>query len=120
MCGIFGHYIFGRDISRKEIVDILFCGLKRLEYRGYDSAGLSIESEPFYQALEDNTSRSPAPIIVKSKGKIAALEAEVAAASLDLGVEFNRHVGASTCLCHFNFAVASFHHVSGELGAVCV
>lgn len=93
MCGIFGHYIWGRDISRKEIVDILFCGLKRLEYRGYDSAGLSIESEPFYSNLEDVSPLSPAPIIVKSKGKIAALEAEVAAVSLDLDVEFNRHVG---------------------------
>jgi glutamine---fructose-6-phosphate transaminase (isomerizing) len=98
MCGIFGHYIWGKDISRKEIVDILFCGLKRLEYRGYDSAGLSIESEPFYQPLEGDSGPSPVPIIVRSKGKLAALEAEVAAVSLDLGVEFNRHVGTKASL----------------------
>lgn len=98
MCGIFGHYIWGGDITRKEIVDILFCGLKRLEYRGYDSAGLSIESEPFCEHLEGDSKRSPSPIIVKSKGKIAALEAEVAAVSLDLDVEFNNHVGTRTRL----------------------
>lgn len=77
-------------------MDIVFCGLKRLEYRGYDSAGLSIESQPFCQPPEGDSTCSPSPIIVKSKGKIAALEAEVAAVSLDLCVEFNSHVGAIT------------------------
>jgi glutamine---fructose-6-phosphate transaminase (isomerizing) len=95
MCGIFGHYIFGKAINRKEVLDVLFCGLRRLEYRGYDSAGFSIESEPFYKSIEDDGAFAPAPIIVKSKGNIHALEAELAAASLDLTVEFKRHVGAS-------------------------
>lgn len=29
--------------TKKEILDTLFNGLKRLEYRGYDSAGVSID-----------------------------------------------------------------------------
>jgi hypothetical protein len=99
MCGIFGHYIWGKEISRKEVLEILFRGLKRLEYRGYDSAGLSIESEPFYQLQDDELPRAPAPIIVKSKGKLAALEVEVATASLDLEVQFTRHVGTCQLLC---------------------
>lgn len=114
MCGIFGHYIWGRDISRKEIVDILFRGLRRLEYRGYDSAGLSIESEPFHQALEDDSAHSPAPIIVKSKGKLAALEADVAAMSMDLEVEFNRHVGTYKLTSEL---MNLLHHLAITIGA---
>lgn len=46
MCGIIG-YISHEPTS--EIVDILLDGLQRLEYRGYDSAGLAIMTE---QGLE--------------------------------------------------------------------
>jgi glucosamine--fructose-6-phosphate aminotransferase (isomerizing) len=36
MCGIFGY------IGKKNAVDIIFNGLKKLEYRGYDSAGIAV------------------------------------------------------------------------------
>ena len=36
MCGIVG------GIAQRNIVPILLEGLKRLEYRGYDSAGLAV------------------------------------------------------------------------------
>ena len=36
MCGIVG------AIAKRNIVPILLEGLKRLEYRGYDSAGLAV------------------------------------------------------------------------------
>lgn len=55
MCGIVG-YIGGRE-SR----DVLIDGLRRLEYRGYDSAGLAILSEGGLK-------------ILRSVGKISALE----------------------------------------------
>lgn len=41
MCGIIG-YIGKKD---KDIVTLLMTGLKRMEYRGYDSAGLSVLDE---------------------------------------------------------------------------
>ena len=39
MCGIVG------GIAQRNIVPILLEGLKRLEYRGYDSAGLAVISD---------------------------------------------------------------------------
>ncbi|MGD8923833.1 MAG: glutamine--fructose-6-phosphate aminotransferase, partial [Syntrophobacterales bacterium] len=39
MCGIIGH------IGRNDCVSLLVEGLRRLEYRGYDSAGIAVVSE---------------------------------------------------------------------------
>ena len=39
MCGIFAYLNYLTPKTRKEIVTLLINGLKRLEYRGYDSAG---------------------------------------------------------------------------------
>lgn len=58
MCGIVGY------TGRKESAPILIAGLKALEYRGYDSAGLAVEEKDGIK-------------IVKSVGKVAALESEV-------------------------------------------
>src|SRR3954463_12944097 len=39
MCGIVGY------VGRKSVQDILLAGLEKLEYRGYDSAGISMLEE---------------------------------------------------------------------------
>src|SRR5581483_2588624 len=36
MCGIVGY------VGNKQVVDVILDGLKRLEYRGYDSAGIAV------------------------------------------------------------------------------
>ena len=59
MCGIVGY------IGKAEAYPIILNGLKRLEYRGYDSAGV---------ALYDGTEI----VVSKTKGKVADLEAQVA------------------------------------------
>lgn len=56
MCGIVGY------IGKQQAYDVLIKGLKRLEYRGYDSAGIAL--------LSDNNLK-----VYKTKGKVSDLEA---------------------------------------------
>src|SRR5690625_317250 len=59
MCGIVGY------IGEQQVTDILLDGLQRLEYRGYDSAGLAIvEGDEL--------------VVRKQKGKVSELVANVA------------------------------------------
>jgi len=59
MCGIVAY------IGKKDACPILINGLKRLEYRGYDSSGI---------ALVDNTNKAG---VFKKKGKVSALEGRI-------------------------------------------
>jgi glucosamine--fructose-6-phosphate aminotransferase (isomerizing) len=59
MCGIFGY------VGQKDAVPILLKGLSRLEYRGYDSAGI---------AVLDNSAHL---IVRKKKGKVKELAASL-------------------------------------------
>jgi len=57
MCGITGY------VGEKNTVEVLLDGLKRLEYRGYDSSGVAVQQNGRLK-------------ILKKKGKIAELEKE--------------------------------------------
>src|SRR5262252_4534626 len=73
MCGIIGY------IGPKEVVPVLIDGLRRLEYRGYDSAGVAV----VHQGRVD---------LRRSAGKLSNLESVIGSAPLsgDYGVGHTR------------------------------
>jgi glucosamine--fructose-6-phosphate aminotransferase (isomerizing) len=96
MCGIVG------AIAARNVVPVLIEGLKRLEYRGYDSAGLAV--------LNGGIQR------VRRVGRVAAMEAAATAAQLSgfLGIGHTRwatHGGVSEPNAHP-------HVSSGEIAVV--
>lgn len=65
MCGIVGY------IGDKQAQQVLISGLKRLEYRGYDSAGVV------------TLNKKASPTLLRAKGKVAELEAKIIAHQRD-------------------------------------
>ena len=64
MCGIIGY------VGSENAVPIIIDGLKKLEYRGYDSSGIAILGENGFS-------------VIKQKGRLAALEARLVECPLE-------------------------------------
>lgn len=97
MCGIVG------AIAQRDVIPILVEGLKRLEYRGYDSAGVAIRSD------EGRLQR------IRSVGKVAELQSMLEGGSVGgtLGIAHTRWA------THGMPAERNAHpHMSGEQVAV--
>ncbi|EAA28758.3 glucosamine-fructose-6-phosphate aminotransferase [Neurospora tetrasperma FGSC 2508] len=82
MCGIFGYINYLVEKDRKYILDTLVNGLSRLEYRGYDSAGLAIDGDKKNEVLA-----------FKEVGKVAKLKELIDSQNLDLEETFDSHCG---------------------------
>ncbi|CAL8090959.1 unnamed protein product [Orchesella dallaii] len=84
MCGIFAYLNYLTPKTRKEIVDYLIRGLQRLEYRGYDSAGIALDTPDSINIT-----------IIKETGKVKALEneIEIKAHAIQFDHTHNTHVG---------------------------
>ena len=67
MCGIVGY------LGSRDVVEVLVSGLSKLEYRGYDSSGITV--------LEQNELRT-----VKTKGKLINLVEKLKVEPLDAHV----------------------------------
>ena len=114
MCGIVGY------IGKKETTKILLDGLKELEYRGYDSAGIAV--------LKDNRID-----VFKALGKLVNLEEKVnatASDSYELGIGHTRwathgkptelnahpHLGEYSYVVH-NGIIENYKELKEELSA---
>jgi glucosamine--fructose-6-phosphate aminotransferase (isomerizing) len=91
MCGIFAYLNYLSPHTREEIIQILINGLKRLEYRGYDSAGVAIDGGD----VPCTNGHKAVMILLKRQGKVAFLEQEIEAAreKVDFKLTFPTHVG---------------------------
>ncbi|CAE6227487.1 unnamed protein product [Arabidopsis arenosa] len=88
MCGIFAYLNFHANKERRYILEILFNGLRRLEYRGYDSAGI---------AIDDSSTISSPPLVFRQAGNIESLvnsvNEEITNTDLNLDEVFYFHAG---------------------------
>lgn len=71
MCGVFGYLSYLAPRSRREAINVLLQGLQRMEYRGYDSAGLAVDSFDVPEGCNQ-----PA-LLVRCKGTVSSLEQAV-------------------------------------------
>uniref|UniRef100_UPI0009B4D1FB glutamine--fructose-6-phosphate aminotransferase [isomerizing] 2-like n=1 Tax=Monopterus albus TaxID=43700 RepID=UPI0009B4D1FB len=90
MCGIFAYLNYRVPRTRKEVFETLVKGLQRLEYRGYDSAGVAV----------DGPNKTPTGIngnticLIKKTGKVKALDEELYKKdTLDLDEKLYTHFG---------------------------
>ena len=96
MCGVIGY------VGLKPCVSLIFEGLQRLEYRGYDSAGISVVSEGEI-------------VLVKSEGKLTALQPHLsklpATATIGMGhTRWATHGAPNTVNAH--------PHILGDLALI--
>ncbi|KAF9886177.1 glutamine--fructose-6-phosphate transaminase (isomerizing) [Aspergillus nanangensis] len=84
MCGIFGYINYLVERDRKFILDTLLNGLSRLEYRGYDSAGMAVDGDKKNEVCA-----------FKEVGKVAKLKELIEECKPDLTKTFESHAGIS-------------------------
>lgn len=118
MCGIVGYV--GAGASERDAKNVIIEGLRRLEYRGYDSAGVAVVNDGTIECR-------------KKAGKVADLEAEIAdnpipASNLGIGhtrwathggpTDANAHphvVGDGRLAVVHNGIIENFAHIKAEL-----
>ena len=84
---------FLTEKSRQEIAEILLNGLSRLEYRGYDSAGMAIEGDKDGEVF-----------LFKQVGKVAALRAFVETQTTQGNVDMNKTFLSHVAMAHTRWA----------------
>ena len=100
MCGIVGF------VGQGNTKDILLAGLSRLEYRGYDSAGIALYSQPF--------------TVVKAVGKLEELKKKVAF-SKDCQLPYSMGIGHTRWATHGKASEKNAHpHLSMHKEVVLV
>ncbi len=93
MCGIVGY------VGNAQATNVLINGLKKLEYRGYDSAGVALMTEKNID-------------IVKTKGRLANLEEKIQTAELPV---FNCGIGHTRWATHGEPSDVNSHpHLSND------
>ena len=97
MCGIVGY------IGNKNACSAILTGLKRLEYRGYDSAGIAVHHRGDFK-------------IVKAVGKVADLERAIGPG----GIEGSVGIGHTRWATHGGVTAANAHPQTDDRGTLAL
>ncbi|KAF8671597.1 hypothetical protein HU200_049921 [Digitaria exilis] len=96
MCGIFAYLNYNVSRERRYILEVLFNGLRRLEYRGYDSSGIALDADRTASPPDAPYAGAP-PLVYRQEGKIENLVrsvySEVDEKDVNLDAAFNVHAG---------------------------
>ncbi|KAM3255966.1 hypothetical protein ACQJBY_048870 [Aegilops geniculata] len=100
MCGIFAYLNYNVSRERRYVLEVLLNGLRRLEYRGYDSSGIAVDADlpapPAPGSAPPPYAGAP-PLVYRQEGKIENLVrsvyAEVDEKDVNLDATFNVHAG---------------------------
>ncbi|KAL7015433.1 hypothetical protein ACKWTF_016453 [Chironomus riparius] len=101
MCGIFAYLNYLTPKTRREVLEYLVTGLKRLEYRGYDSAGVAIDSDD-----------GKGITLVKQTGKVKILEDAIK--EFMVGHEMDTPISTHCGISHTRWAT---HGVPSDLNS---
>uniref|UniRef100_A0A158P5Z6 glutamine--fructose-6-phosphate transaminase (isomerizing) n=1 Tax=Angiostrongylus cantonensis TaxID=6313 RepID=A0A158P5Z6_ANGCA len=84
MCGIFAYLNYLTPRKRCEIINILIQGLQRMEYRGYDSAGVAIDGSNDPHALHEDIA------LLRKAGKVSVLAESIKEYDIHCGIAHTR------------------------------
>jgi glucosamine--fructose-6-phosphate aminotransferase (isomerizing) len=73
MCGIFAYLNYNVSRERRYILEVLFNGLRRLEYRGYDSSGIALDAGGGQLPYPASPYAGAPPLVFRQEGKIENL-----------------------------------------------
>jgi len=101
MCGIFAYLNYNVSRERRYILEVLFNGLRRLEYRGYDSSGIALDADRTTPSSSASPPDAPyvgaPPLVFRQEGKIENLVrsvySEVDEKDVNLDAAFSVHAG---------------------------
>ncbi|XP_066381836.1 glutamine--fructose-6-phosphate aminotransferase [isomerizing] 1-like [Miscanthus floridulus] len=97
MCGIFAYLNYNVSRERRYILEVLFNGLRRLEYRGYDSSGIALDADGGQVPSPASPYAGAPPLVFRQEGKIENLVrsvySEVDEKDVNLDTAFSVHAG---------------------------
>jgi glucosamine--fructose-6-phosphate aminotransferase (isomerizing) len=112
MCGIIGY------VGHRRCTDVLFGGLKRLEYRGYDSAGVAWREDGRFDCVRavGNLDSLEAALAAHQRARVAAAAAGAGAGAATMTVPVSAGIGHTRWATHGGVTEQNAHPHADDTG----